>query len=443
MTHGDHDHELSEHTHAPFSAEVEKISPVKRKLKVTVPAEAVAEEYAATLEAVRKVAQIKGFRPGKMPREMVEQHYRAEVEKETIEQLIRHSFGHAMEDHQLDPLNQPEVTDLHFKRGEEFRYAASFEVRPEIVLAPYKGLKLKREAHPAGDAEVEAQLERLRDMQSVLKPRLAGAEIAKGDFAVLDLAGRVDGQLHPKLKADNHTLQAGAGMIYPEVDEALIGKKEGDSFSATVTLSPELEEKELAGKSAELLVTVRAIKQKVLPELDDAFAAQLGGESKTLLELRQRIRQDLEAHAAQATEEKLRDEALRLLIDANRFEVPESLLFEEVKHLMARTAQRMQLRGIKVEAEKFGQKETVEHFKKMAEENLRRDFILQKIAAAEKIEVGDPEIEQQLDKMAAESGVKREELAKVYAKEEQRDELRFRLRSQKSLDFVVGQAKIS
>lgn len=440
-----HDHKATaEREHAcAHQAEVLEIGPVKRKLKVSVPAEEVRQEYDKVLREVGKVASIKGFRAGKVPRAMLEKFYGPEIEKETAESLLKHSLGHAFADLKLTPVSQPELTDLHFKLGEAFRYEATFEIKPQIELAPYKGLALQRPSAEVSEAQVEEQIERLRNIQAVLKPRLAGAEIAKGDYVTLDLNGRIGGSAHPKLKADGQVLVAGEEMIYPEIDRALIGKKEGDAFTCNLTLPAQIEDQELAGKAAEISVLVRTIKQKVLPELNDAFVAQLGGEAKTVEELRQRIRQDLTHQAQQTAEEKLREEALCKLAEANPFALPESLVEREMHYLMGRTMQRMQMSGMKVEAEAFRDPKTLEKFRHGAEANIRRELLLERIAEMEKLEVSDDDVRQELLRLANEAGLSAEELKKLTGNEGSREELRGKIRNKKSLDFILGQAKIS
>ncbi len=424
---------------------VEDLSAVKKRITVTVPKSEVDAIWDKSVEKLRKTAQIDGFRPGKVPRSVIEKKFGSVVERETIEELVNSTFAAALEEKSLHPITNPLFDNVNFKKGEEFSYSAEFDTRPVVEISDkdYKGLKLKKKKVKISDKDVNEYIERLREMQAVLKPKLAGSKAEKGDVAVVDISGKIDGREDERLKVENHSLQIGAKLIYPEVDDALVGKSEGDSFTVKVKLSDKIKDKDLAGKEAELTVSVRALKRRVLPDLDDKFAESLGGPAKTLLELRGAIRKEMEEAAERETDEKLREDALSELTKKAKVELPTSLIERETYNLMERTARRMAANGMNPEKEMFTSPENMEKFKAIAEDNLKKEFILYKIAELEGMKISDEEIDRDIEKYASESGIPAEEIKKVYTKPEAREELRGRMLAKKALDFVLSEAKIN
>ncbi|CAG1000182.1 partial Trigger factor, partial [Anaerolineales bacterium] len=259
-----------------MTSTVESLSSVKKKISFEIPAERVSTEIDKVFGQIQKRAAIKGFRKGKVPRTLVEQNYGSMMEGDVLKNLFDETYFKALADHKIFPVSHPLIESDEVKRGAPLKYSATVEVLPEIEVKDYAGLHVKKEKFVSDDAPVEARLNEMREGMAVLKPLEEGKSAENGHFVVIDFVGSVDGIPFEGGSAESYQLELGSGRFIPGFENQLVGVKAGEQTTVAVTFPKEYGNEDLAGKQASFAVTVREIKVKELPELNDEFAMQFG-----------------------------------------------------------------------------------------------------------------------------------------------------------------------
>ena len=281
-------------TESALKVEIENLSEVKRKLKIEVPSTEVTQEVDRAYRELGKRAKVKGFRPGKVPRSVLEMYYRKEIDHDVSETLVRRSLGEALKDKGLEAINLswPEPAPP-VVAGEDYCYSVELEVAPEFTAEDYLGLKLEAPEVVVTDAEVEARLEEIRQGNALLKPPAEDRGVQEGDFVVLDHQAHFAGQPVEGGKSEGAYLEVGSGKFNAEFEGNLVGLKAGAEARFPVSLPDDFANPLIAGKVIDFAVKVQEVKEKVVPELDDAFAQNLGGNFQTLADLRTAVREDI------------------------------------------------------------------------------------------------------------------------------------------------------
>jgi trigger factor len=420
--------------------QVEALSAVKRRIRVEVPAERVAEEFASAYSSFARRARIKGFRPGKVPRTVLEGYYGIELKSEVFKRLVSGALAEAIRDAALPVVSRPQVeTSEELADGRSFSFSACVEVEPDIVLKDYRGIELEKIRLEVGPEEVEKALARLQEQHARLEPVDESHEaIARGDFAVIDFRGSIGGRELPGARGENYLVEVGAGRVLPEMEQALIGLGKGSERTVAVTYPEDFSNPDLAGRAAQFTIRVREIKKKVMPPLDDDFAREYGG-CPTLEELREKIRSRLQEELEEFQQRLLRQRLLDRLVEMHAFEAPPALVEEEMRALderHARPALSVHEAGAsEPEAER-------RHLEERAARQVRARLLLERIAAAEKISVSDEELDSRIERMVRSAKEQAAALRKYYASPAARDALRSRLVRERALDLVLSQARI-
>lgn len=421
---------------------VEEISSVKKKMHVEVPHTMVDEEVENAYKELGKKIRIKGFRQGRVPKNILERYYRQKVEMDVLEKLLNYSYPKALEEAKLSPVSRPIVSDEEFKMGADLKYTAVVEVKPVIELQDYLGLEIEREEGGVTEEDIQRKLDEVRYMHAHLKSIDNGRAIQNGDIAVIDYDGSLDGEALEANSAQNYHLEVGSGLFNPDFENQLIGLSKNAETEIKVTFSEEFANKKMAGKTVTFKVIVKDIKERVLPEMDDAFAADLGAGFQKLDDLRQKIKENLVEMRTKQTEADMRKQLLDQLAKKHQFELPESMVEAEIDAMAKEAQSRLEKRGIAMESVGISNEDMRAKFRLEAEKRVRSELILEEIARKENIKVEEKDIDEQFDKVARDLNMGPEDISNLRANSGFRHSLPDYILPEKTINFLLSHANI-
>ena len=419
--------------------DVDIVSPTQRKIRVELPGDAVNQEFLRVYENLGRRAKIKGFRPGKVPRSVLQGVYGDEVKGQVLTRLVEQSLGEVFKERGLKVISEPEVEADALEEGRDFAFSATVEVKPEVEVQNYRGLELKKARLSVDDDQVARTLERIRETYAQLVPLEDRDVVERGDFLTLDFAGSIDGKPLPGGKSENYALEVGAGNALPQFEEALIGLTKGTEHTISVPFPADYLNKELAGKVAQFSVSVREIKKKVLPPLDDEFAKDRG-DCSTLEELKQKIRSQLETELKEFQTGELKEQLMDRLVEAHSFDVPPSMVDRQVRYLLERHQSRQQAQGAAPTGEKPSTEELRKEFQPHAHRQVKATLILEKIAELEKVEVSDAEVQKRVEDAARVAGERAPAVRQYYERADARENLRSQMIIDRTIDYLLQNA---
>jgi trigger factor len=419
----------------------ETTASTKREIEIEVPSEEVSRETDALIQKYQKLARIPGFRRGHVPASIIRQRFSQDIQNDVVDALVPKYFRKETERLGLMPVSQPRVTDLHAHDGEGLHFKASFEVMPEIKVEGYKELRADHPEITVTDEEVEESLKALQEQKATFSP-IEGRAISDGDYAQVSLDGtpKQDEAETKPVHMDDVLVEIGGKNTMPEFTENLRGTNAGDERTFEVNYPEDFSDERLRGKTFSYKVKINAIKQKSLPELNDDFAKELG-EFSTLAEVKQKMREGMEHERRHAAERDAKDKLLSDLIGRNQFEVPDALVEHQIDIRLERGLRALAAQGM-----------SSEHMKKMdlprlragqreqAVQEVKATLLLEKIAEEEKIEVGDDEINHEIETLATQTKQTAEAIRARLTRDGALDRIRNRIRNEKALDFLYRQS---
>ncbi len=422
-------------------------SATKREIEVEIPVADVNRQTESLIQKYQKMARIPGFRRGHVPASIIRQRFSEEIKTDMVEALIPRFFRQEAERLSLHPVSQPRVTDMHLHEGEPLRFKAAFEVLPEIKLEGYKELRADKPEIAVSESDVEQALAEVRERHATFNG-VEGRVLADGDFAQVSLDGKPKASEGAEAKVDegqpvhmDEVLVEIAGKdTMPEFTENLRGAGAGDERTFDVKYPEDTQDKRLAGKTFTYVVKVQAIKQKSVPELDDEFAKKLG-EFQTVAEVRQAIREQMEAERKHQAQHEAKDKLVGELIQRNDFEVPESLIEQQIDIRLERGLRALAAQGLTAEQMKkmdlprlrTGQREQAIHDVKAA-------LLLERVAEEENIQVSEEELLHEIEALARQSKQTSEAVRARLTRDGGLDRIRTRIRNEKTLDFLYHQS---
>ncbi len=419
----------------------ETTASTKREIEVEIPTEEVSRETDVLVQKYQKLARIPGFRPGHVPPSIIRQRFSQDIQNDVVDALVPRYFRKETERLGLIPVSQPRVTDLHAHEGEAMHFKASFEVMPEIKVEGYMELRAEHPQISVTEQEVEESLKRLQEQKATFSP-IEGRAIADGDYAQVSLDGtpKRDEEGAKPVHMDDVLVEIGGKNTMPEFTENLRGAAPGDEPVFEVDYPQDFSDERLRGKTFTYRVKVNAIKQKALPELNDDFSKELG-EFSTLDEVRQRIREGMEHDRRRAAEREAKDKLLAELVRRNDFEVPEALVERQIDVRLERGLRALAAQGMRSEDMKkmdlarvrVGQRE-------QALQEVKASLLLEKIADQEKIDVGDEEIDREIEALAGQTNQAPDAIRARLTRDGALDRIRNRIRNEKALDFLYRQS---
>jgi trigger factor len=380
---------------------VEDQSMVKKVLHIEVPQEDVVRELDSAYQQLKKTAKIKGFRPGKAPRGVLERLYRKDVHADVSAKLIQNAFVEALKETNLNIVGSPKVDPPELSDQSAYAFDAEVEVHPEIADIDYKGLELTRNQYSVTDEEIDMQLKMLRTnmakRQKIDEDRPAQA----GDLVVIDYEGFQDGKPHEETrKTENFITKIGEGQVVKDLDEGLKGMKAGEEKEVEVQFPEDYFSKSLAGQKLVFKIKLHEIREEILPELNDEFARNVSDKFENLDALKAKIRENLEGGYAKRVEQELNEQIFRQLLDKVEFEVPETLVDAELDHILNEAQQKFVQNNRSFEDLGLSREKLADQYRPTAEKQVRRHMILSKLMDQEKLELTDEELDKGFQKMA-------------------------------------------
>jgi trigger factor len=422
--------------------QIEDLSPVEKKLAVEIPWEQVREKLDKAYRALSSQVTMNGFRKGKVPRAVLEKKYGKAVQNEVAKELVQESFIRAATEQKLEPVAEPHIDEIVMKPGEAFRYSARIEVRAPIELKEYEGLPGTRVKVVVTDEEVERALQRKRSQHTEYEPISDRTETAATDALIVELKGTV-GELpvdRPELQVD---LTDARTEPLPGLAAALVGLPlDAKDHALTLEIPADHEHKEIAGKTANLTVTIRDARKKVVPDLDDEFAKDTG-EADSLDELRGKLRQALEKAAGSRAERDTKDGLLKELIKRNPTHVAASLVERGIDSQIERARMTLAMQGVDITKTGVDLSSMRDRIREGAADEIRGQLLLEAVADKESLEITDEEIDAKVAELAAQQNKRPAKLKADMQKEGSLESLRWRLRQEKALDLLSSRATIS
>ncbi|HYR78096.1 MAG TPA: trigger factor [Pyrinomonadaceae bacterium] len=431
-----------------MKTEIKELSPTRKQIDIEIEPEAVRAAYDSISDRYAKAANVPGFRPGHAPRAVVRTRFKDQIRSELLRELLPDAVQKAIEEHKLEPLGEPELnlenTEGLSELGQKpISFNVNVEVLPEIKLGDYKGLEIARRTRPIADEDVDRVIESLRENSASLEPvEDRGAQL--GDTVTASFHGKFldDLDAEPINVEDVDVVLGGEGVV-AEITNNLLEAKADDEKTFPVSYPADFSSKGLAGKNIEYTVKVSAVRIKELPELDDEWARSLGDEVGSLAELRTKIREDLEAQAKNEAEGRLRADLIRKLVAAHEFELPERLIQHQTEHRFESVVRDMIGQGIDPRNPQLDWDKARDSLKEQAGYDLRGSLLLERIADEENIEVGDQEIDDEINAVAAASRQTPEQVRAILTKQGGERSIAGRLRNRKALDVLVANARVT
>lgn len=411
----------------------------RRELELEIPAEKVRQETERIAREFARVARVPGFRPGKAPVPLIQRRYAGEIKEEVLQSLVPERIEQAVAEQKLMPVSRPQVDRIEFPEGGPLKFRAVFEVLPEFELGNYKDLEIELPPLEVSDEHIEKALEEMRERAARFVP-VEDRPATDGDFAVVRLTGTPADGSEP-VQAENALVHIGSEETLEEFNTQLRGARPGETRRFDVTYPGDYPDPRLAGRTFHYVVRLEAIKQKQLPELDDDFAREVS-DAQTLTELREKIRQGLEAERDRRRRELVQQKILEALATRHDFPVPEALVEQQMDTRLERlvrslAAQGLDPRGVNVDWAALRRRQ-----RERAIEDVKAELLLDRIATAEGIDVTEVELEERLAALAAASGESATALRARLTKQGALDTMKSRLRSEKTLDWLQQHARI-
>ncbi|HBT20375.1 MAG TPA: trigger factor [Peptococcaceae bacterium] len=423
-----------------MKAEVEKIENNWVNLKIEVEAEKVNQALDRAYRKLVKEVSIPGFRKGKAPRKILENFLGTEpLYEEALDFIMQEIYTEAVEQAKIQPIDAPQVAVEQFEEDKPLILNIKVEVKPEIKLGEYKGIKIKKPVVEVKEEEVQEYLEKLQKRHARIKTVVDGT-VEQGDIAIIDYKGFIDGQTFAGGIASNVSIEVGSGRFIEGFEEQLVGAKVGETREVKVTFPEDYRDKNLAGKEAVFNVTIKEIKRKELLPLDDEFAKDVS-QFNTLEELKEDIRNKLKEEKEKKVRQEIRDEVIKKVVENAELEVPETLIKRRIDAHIKRLDERLKMQGYSLEeyceAAETTEEELREKYREQAIESVKTDLVLEEIAQRENIKVSEDEIFEEIQNLAKDYNESVENVQKHLRLKDNLQALTYGLLIDKTIKFLV------
>lgn len=407
---------------------------LERRLEVAVSAAEVTQEFEQRLKKVARSARLKGFRPGKAPLPVIRKQFGEQVHAEVVDHLIRSSLAAALREQKLTPAGGPRIEPIAVAPGADLKYAAVFEVMPEIQVKPLEGTEISRPIAEVGEADVDAMIESMRKQRPVFT--VVDRAARDTDRVTVDYTGLMDGKPFEGGEAQDVALVLGSQETRPELQEALTGASAGESRTVTVTFPADLANKTLAGQSAELSVSVKRVEEHSLPAVDEEFCKAFGVEEGGVDTLRAEVRKSMERELADLIRSRLRTQVLDALHAQNPIEVPRALVDEQVQQMQLDAARQMGVRDV-------SQLPAREPFEAPARKRAALGLILGQIVQSEGLKADPQQVQDRLEDLSATYPNPEEARAAYQRSSEAMRQIESAVLEEQVIDWVLARAKVT
>jgi trigger factor len=420
-----------------MQSEIREISPVLVEVTVEVPWDRIQKDLNDTYREIGKTARVRGFRPGKVPKNVLKQVYGRQAAAQVTGTLVEQGLMHAVQEHELHIVAQPEMEEApELEKGKPLTFKAKVEVRPKIDEVTTDGLEAWQKPIDIPNEDIDAEVEGLRNQHAEIQVPDPMRPAQEGDLITIDYTVTVDGESKEDLGAEGRQVEINDEHLLPALKEGLLGMQPDDEKTVDVEFEDEHPNPDLQGKTAQFTIKAKQLHEKLLPELDDEFAKDCG-DYETLLELRLKIREGLESGAKQRSEAEVKDQLIDSLIEHNDIPVPPSMVQQQQQMMMYEMAQFMQMAG----QQGAPGADFFSGIEERAQRRVQAGILLGSLARQEGIEVTEVDLEAKFQEIAERTG---KHIAKVRAdyQEAQRDALESQLLEEKVMALLTGRAKI-
>jgi trigger factor len=418
---------------------VEALSPVRKRFSVEVPSDRVAAAVERAYEGLKRQVRLPGFRQGKVPRTILERYYKDRVEQEVASRLIEDSLSEAVSEHRIVPVASPVIEQADFGAGKGFTYTAVVEVKPEVQAKDYTGLPVPPTEFTPDEAEVERRLARIRESHAQLRTPAEARPARRGDTLVIDYRGEVDGEARPEMAGEGVTVELGEGRLIPGFEEALEGTPVGETRTFTLTFPEDYREGSMRGKAASFTVTVKDLKEKVLPALDDEFAKDVG-EFASLEALRAAVREAYLREERDRREGAAREALVERLLERNPVEVPPALAEAQARAVLREWQHRLSQQGLDVSRLSVDPDKLAAEARERARRQVHAGLVLEAVARQEGLSVSDAELDARIAALAEGARQTPESLRRRLAESGRLEDLRASLLEEKAVEFLMSRA---
>jgi len=425
-----------------MKASIEEITPVKKRLTVEVEAEEVNRKIDEAYKELKKKAKVDGFRPGKVPRNILERHFGDQVTQDVKRGLLSETLPRAFEETKIFPVVMPVIEDESLKAGEGYKYIALMEVRPQFELKDYMGLEVEKEIVSVSDETLNSQLEEIRRVNSRMKPLDEDRGIQNDDCAILEYEAFEGERPIEGMKGENFLVRVGSSQFHPGFEKGLLGLKSGESAEITVDFEQGHPNTKLAGKKVLFKVKVTDVKLMELPELNDDFAKSLGADFNDLESLKNRIREDIKGREEKRVDRELKRKLLDRIAATVSFELPESLVESEMKYAVETVKQNLLRMGSNFDKAGFTEDKVREDFRSASEKRVKDLLILGEMARQNDLTLSETELDEGFADLAKGIGQDPKVVRQYYEAKGLLDGFQDRLLEEKTLNYLVKGAKI-
>jgi trigger factor len=427
-----------------MKTEFVEVSETRKNLTVEIPSGVVDAEIDRVAQDYGRAARVPGFRPGRVPARLVKQRFKDQILHDVAHKLIPPAVDEALKERGIEPVDTPDIQDVLVQEGKPLRFTATFETVPPIDPGDYEDIILRRQPAVLQAGAVEQALEELRQKAARYEP-VEGRSIESGDSVVIDLERRpvVAGEVEPKPdRHENVTVEIGAAANPPGFDEELLGLEPGSEKGFTLAYPADYAISELAGTSVEYRVWIRAVRQRVVPELDDEFAKDVG-DFDSLEQFRERVREDILKEARRLSERQLRVDLLKQLAEKVTFEVPESLVEREIDRRVEEFVRRLLEQGVDPRKARIDWDDFRKHQREMAAEAVRSALVLDAVARRENLTAEPEDVEREVTRHAERTGRSPSAVRAQLEKDGGLPRLLTGLRREKVAEFLLSRATIA
>lgn len=420
---------------------VDKLDGLARKLTIEIPQNRVDEAFDEVYKGIQKSATIKGFRKGKAPLDALRKLYADRVKQDVLERLVSEGYQSALSEHEMVPVSQPNIQFDQIEESQAFSFTMEFEVRPEVELKTYEGLKVEKEKLDFSEDQIDETLENIRKSRQDEVPVFEDRAAQDGDVAELDFEGTIAGSPLEGGSAAGHKIELGTNTFIPGFEEGVVGMKINEVKDIHLEFPKDYHAADIAGKPVSFKVTLKALLKKVMPELNDEFAKKLG-DYETLDALRDAIRKDMEEGEKQRVEEELNSRILKALVKANPVEVPKELHKSQKNALVQDVAQRMKQQGMSEKDFQEYNDKWGEDFDETASFMIQSNLLVDELAAKLQLSATQKEVDEKLKDHAARTGIEVAKLKEYYTQEGRLSNLRYKITEEKVVDLLKSKADI-
>ena len=428
-----------------MNVKVEVLDQHKVSLAIELPAEVVQKGFKTAVSRIANQVKIPGFRKGKASRTILEMHFgKAAVEAEAKDIVINDALNQALRDEKIIPVTQPEVKEDKFSEKEGAAFTATFVKRPEVELGEYKGLEAEEEKPEISDDQVMAEIQRAAEQSARLEMAEEGAVLKKGDYAVIDFKGFIDGEAFEGGEGKTYPLEIGSQSFIPGFEDQLEGHKAGDDVDVKVTFPESYFVDTLKGKEAVFKVHINDVKRKQLPALDDAFAKSIS-QFETMDELKASLKQQMQLHAIQQAEEAYHQKLVNQAVANAKVDIPHEMVEQKIDEIVEEIKLNLEAQNQKLEDYLKRINQTMEqlrkNYEKTAEEQVRQGLVLEAIADKEDLQVTNQDLSMEVYSMAQQFNADPKDVMKIIQDENRVNMLITSVLRKKASAFIYGAAK--